>query len=84
MARISGATLSEKGFFARQLIKFAYWRTKRRVGKVVMPVQIVANHPKLLWGYGMMEQTLMGSRLVDTAIKNLVQLRAATLIGCPF
>jgi hypothetical protein len=49
-----------------------------------MPVQITAHHPKILWGYGQMEQSLMSSKLVDEKLKGLVQLRVATLVGCPF
>jgi hypothetical protein len=57
---------------------------KRKVGRVVMPVKIAANHAKILWGYGQMEQSLLSSRLIDSALKNLGQLRVATLVGCPF
>ena len=58
--------------------------TKRKLGRVVMPVKITAHHPKLLWGYGQMEQSLLSSHLVDETLKNLAQLRVATLVGCPF
>ena len=78
MARIQGAT--PKGL----LIRTVYALTKRKVGHVVTPVQLIAHHRKLLWGYGQMEQSLASSRLVDTALKNLAQLRVATLVGCPF
>jgi hypothetical protein len=46
-----------------------------------MPVQLVAHHPKLLWGYGQMEQSLASSHLVGAALKDLAQLRVATLVG---
>jgi len=49
-----------------------------------MPVQVTAHHARILWGYGQMEQSLMGSNLVDDKLKGLVQLRVATLVGCPF
>ena len=39
---------------------------------------------KILWGYGQMEQSLASSHLAEDALKNLAQLRVATLIGCPF
>jgi hypothetical protein len=57
---------------------------KRKVGRVVMPVKIAAQHGKILWGYGQMEQSLFSSHLVDAALKDLGQLRVATLVGCPF
>jgi hypothetical protein len=49
-----------------------------------MPVQIVAHHSRILWGYAQMEQSFVSSDLVDTGLKDLAQLRVATLIGCPF
>ena len=56
----------------------------RKVGRVVTPVRIVAHHGKVLWGYGQMEQSLLSSGLVDKGLKDLAQLRVATLVGCPF
>jgi hypothetical protein len=61
-----------------------YWLTRRRLGHVVMPVQVTAHHSKILWGYGQMEQSQMASKLVDHKIKGLAELRVATLVGCPF
>jgi len=57
---------------------------KRKLGRVVMPVQIVAHHSRILWGYAQMEQSFVSSDLVDTGLKDLAQLRVATLVGCPF
>jgi hypothetical protein len=31
-----------------------------------------------------MEQSLLSSKLVDANLKDLGQLRVATLVGCPF
>jgi hypothetical protein len=69
-----------QGMFTRTV----YSMTKRKVGRVVMPVRIAAHHVKLLWGYGQMEQSLLGSRLVEEPLKNLAEVRVATLVGCPF
>jgi hypothetical protein len=49
-----------------------------------MPVQVTAHHSKLFWGYVQMEQSQMGSQLVDAKLKGLAELRVATLVGCPF
>jgi hypothetical protein len=84
MARITGADPSKQGLLSGLLTRMVYALTKRKVGRVVMPVRIVAHHAKLLWGYGQMEQSLLGSRLVDAGLKDLAQLRVATLVGCPF
>jgi hypothetical protein len=84
MARIAGADPSQQGLFRGLLTRIIYALTKRKVGRVVMPVKIAAHHAKLLWGYGQMEQSLLSGRLVDAALKDLTQLRVATLVGCPF
>jgi hypothetical protein len=84
MARIDGAEPVKQSFLQGMFTRIIYSMTKRKVGRVVMPVRIAAHHAKLLWGYGQMEQSLLGSRQVEAALKDLGQLRVATLVGCPF
>ena len=84
MARLRGADPWRQGLLGGLLTRVAYALTKRKVGRVVTPVQIVAHHSRILWGHAQMELSLGASRLVDAGLKNLAQLRVATLIGCPF
>jgi hypothetical protein len=49
-----------------------------------MPVQVTAHHPKVFWGYVLMEQSQASSKLIDPKLKGLAELRVATLVGCPF
>ena len=84
MARIQGARSDRGGMLRRLFVSLIYYLTKRKVGTVVMPVQVTAHHPHILWGYGQMEQSLLGSKLVSDKVKGLAQLRVATLVGCPF
>lgn len=84
MARIAGASLDDGSLMHRFFLRIVYWMTRRKLGRVVIPAQIMAHHGKILWGYGQMEQAQQGSKLVDTRLKDLAQLRAATLAGCPF
>ena len=84
MARISGASLNQGGLFGRLFRRIVYSLTRKRLGRVIMPVQVTAHHPRIFWGYGQMEQSLSGSKLVDEKLKGLAQLRVATLVGCPF
>ncbi len=84
MARISGAPSSQGGLIRRLFVGLVYSLTRRRLGHVVMPVQVTARHPKLFWGYVQMEQSQMGSKLIDAKLKGLAELRVATLVGCPF
>jgi len=84
MARIPGAQTNQGGLFSRLFKTLVYSMTRRRLGRVIMPVQVTAHHPKLFWGYLQMEQSQMGSHLVDHKLKGLAELRVATLVGCPF
>lgn len=84
MARIRGAEPGQQGLAGGMLTRIVYALTKRKIGRVVKPVQLMAHHTRLLWGYGQMEQSMASSHLVDDALKVLAELRAATLVGCPF
>ena len=84
MARIQGADPARQSFFHGLFTRLVYSLTKRKIGRVVMPAQIVAHHGKLLWGYGQMERSILGSHLVEEPLKDIAQLRVATLVGCPF
>jgi hypothetical protein len=84
MARISGAPRNQGGLIRRLFVGIVYSLTRRRLGRVIMPIQVTAHHPKIFWGYLQMEQSQMGARLLDDKLKGLVQLRVATLVGCPF
>ena len=84
MARIPGASRAQGGLLHRLLVGIVYSLTRRRLGHVIMPVQVNAHHGKILWGYGQMEQSQASSKLVDHKLKGLAELRVATLVGCPF
>jgi len=84
MARIHGARTNEGGLFRRAFVSLFYALTRRRLGHVIMPIQVTAHHPRLLWGYGQMEKAQAASRRVDHKLKGLAELRVAALVGCPF
>ena len=84
MARIRGADPSQLGFLSGLFTRIVYALTRRKLGRLVMPVQVTAHHPAILWGYAQMEQSLLSSHRVDAALKELATLRVATLVGCPF
>jgi hypothetical protein len=84
MARISGAARSQGGPIRRLFVGAVYWLTRRRLGRLIVPVQVTAHHPKIFWGYVQMEQSQASSKLVDPKLKGLAELRVATLVGCPF
>ena len=62
MARICGAPVNQGGPMRRLLRWIVYAMTRRRLGRVIMPVQVTAHHPKIFWGYLQMEQSQMGSK----------------------
>jgi len=84
MARIAGANPKQQSVFGGLLTRIFYWATRRRLGHVIFPLQVTAHHSKILWGYGQMEQSLMGSHQVDAKLKHLAEIRVATRVGCPF
>jgi hypothetical protein len=84
MARISGAARKQGGLIRRLLVGIVYFLTHRRLGRVIMPIQVTAHHPRIFWGYLQMEQSQTGSKLIDARLKGLAELRVATLVGCPF
>jgi hypothetical protein len=84
MARISGAPRDQGGLIRRLFVGIVYSLTRRKLGRVIMPIQVTAHHPRIFWGYLQMEQSQMGARLLDNRLKGMVELRVATLVGCPF
>jgi hypothetical protein len=76
--RIAGAP-------ARGLLRrFIYFVTRRKLGRVPMPVKIHAHGGALLVGMGMHEVALARAHRVDARLKGVAQLRVGSLVGCPF
>jgi len=84
MARILGARSNQGSPLRRMFVGLVYALTRRRLGHVIMPLQVTAHHPKILRGYIQMERSQAGSKLVDAKLKGMAELRVATLVGCPF
>jgi len=84
MTRMNGAEPSQLGLLHGLFARIVYALTKRKLGRLVMPVRVTAHHLQTLWGYGQMEQSLLSSHRLDDALKELATLRVSTLVGCPF
>ena len=84
MARLEGANLARISWLGRVFARIVYGATRRRVGKVIFPVQLRAWSPWTLFGYGMMETSVERARTADVKLKNLAAVRVGTLVGCPF
>ncbi len=78
MARIPGARP------AGLIRRLAYFMCRKRLGRVVMPIQIVAHHTRLLRATAHMELGQEAARTVDARLKALVQVKVAMHVGCPF
>lgn len=78
--RIEGIAKSKAGLFVR----FVYWFSQRRFGKVADPLRVTGHHPWVSFGQGMFELAGERAHLVESRLKDLAQIKAATLVGCPF
>ena len=78
--RIEGMPESRAGLFVR----LAYRFSRRRLGRVADPLRVTGHHPWVSLGYGLFELAGERSRLVEARLKGLAQIKAATLVGCPF
>jgi hypothetical protein len=81
---MEGANLARISFVGGIYVRVVYWVTRWKVGRVIVPVQLRAWNPWVLFGYGIMEQSLDFAKCVPASLKNLAVVRVGTLVGCPF
>jgi hypothetical protein len=82
--RLPAPELRRLPWLARPFVRFVYWLCRRKVGRVVQPLQLAAYRPRLLLGVGMMEDGLERSQALSARLKTLASIRVSTRIGCPF
>jgi hypothetical protein len=80
MARIEGIPDRGAGIFRR----LAFWFTRRKVGKVVTPVRVTGHSKPWLSAVGSFEMWAERARRVSPKLKELAQIQAARMVGCPF
>ena len=78
--RIEGVPKNRAGLLTR----ITYWFSQRQYGKVADPLKVMAHHRWVSFGAGMFELAGQRARLVEPRLKDLAQIKAATLVGCPF
>ena len=83
MSRVREAT-TFKSFWGKWFYNSVRKKVAKRLGKDIEPIQVLSNHPKVLWGYGQLAQSLDGDGLIPGKLKALVCARAASHIGCVF
>lgn len=60
------------------------WMTKRRFGEPFQGIRIAGHHGGVLFGSSMYEAAVDGFDALEKRLQELLSLRAAQMIGCPF
>jgi alkylhydroperoxidase family enzyme len=66
------------------LLKPLTWMMKRQLGKVVNPYEAWAYRPGITFTMSIFQQSIESSKVTPAALKRMVCLRAAQMIGCVF
>ncbi len=80
MERVIGVDEDHAGW----ITKLLYRRLRKRIGLVPKSKTLAAHDTQTLLATSWMDQVNAGARTVAPIHKELVQLKVATLIGCPF
>jgi AhpD family alkylhydroperoxidase len=88
MARIEGVPAGKAGPFMRLVYRMARRQMRQLAGReterMLEPMEMFARVPRLLFGYGMLEWAAGKSHLVDHRLRDLAELKAATLTNCEY
>jgi hypothetical protein len=79
-SRTNGVQDHEAGLWT----KLIFWRTKRRYGHIPLSTRIRARDPRLLALAERMNRYIAGPGDLSPKLKELVQLKVAAMVGCPF
>jgi 4-carboxymuconolactone decarboxylase len=69
---------------APESVQKLYAGIERVYGKMLEPVSVTAHSPEMLTAYMAFERESRKADALDPKLKQLVDLKTATLIGCPF
>jgi 4-carboxymuconolactone decarboxylase len=88
MTRIEGVPRSKAGPLVRLVYRLARRRSKEITGTdtelKIEPLEIYAHAPRLLLGYGVLEQSVASRPRVDERLRALAVLKSAVMQGCEF
>ncbi|HST54834.1 MAG TPA: carboxymuconolactone decarboxylase family protein [Solirubrobacteraceae bacterium] len=88
MTRIQGVSRSQAGPLLRLTYRVARRKTakltQRETERMIEPVEVFGHVPKLLYGWGALETAHEKVNRVEHRLKELVQLKAATLAQCEY
>jgi AhpD family alkylhydroperoxidase len=80
MTRIDGVPARKAGPF----VKFVYRTTQRQFGRMMDSIAVYAHAPRLLFGYGMLEQATGKQHRVEERLKALAETKVAAVVNCEF
>jgi hypothetical protein len=80
MARSNGLQDNEAGLTTRII----FWMIKRHLKRIPTGTRIRALDPKLLRACVKMDLYTASQHVLPLTIKELAQLKVATMVGCPF
>ena len=63
--------------------RITHWLAGRCFPRLQVPVRIKSHAPLIMFGEYVFEICLMRSKHLDTKLKELAAMRAASLVGCP-
>jgi AhpD family alkylhydroperoxidase len=88
MARISGVSELEMGEEVRSALGYTRQGLAQLAGRetehMIEPLEIYAHAPGLLSGIGALEQATAELNRVDLRLRDLAELKAATMTGCEY
>jgi 4-carboxymuconolactone decarboxylase len=88
MARITGVPAREAGLYGRLACYFTRRGLAQLTGRspegMIQPLEMYAHLPGLLRGYAKLEQATAKLHRVDTRLRLLAELKAATLTQCEY
>jgi hypothetical protein len=80
MDRARGVNAAEAGWVTRLI----YRALKKRLGRVPKGKTIAAHHTPTLAATTWMDAVCASARTIPALLKELVQLKVAMMVGCPF
>lgn len=78
--RIEGVSESRTSLFNRLVFRLS----RRRTGKVLDPLKVMGHNGWVILGNVLFEVSGERARRVGGRLKELAQIKAATMVGCPF
>ena len=80
MERVTGVSGREAGW----ITKLLYGRMKKRLGLVPKSKTLAAHHTPTLLATSWMDSICASAQTIPPSLKELVQLKVAAMVGCPF